>query len=131
MNQTKLLNRARSVYSDEYFISEDIKFELGMMYLRVDGKWRECEKDTRSIHFSGMQDSNDKRIFASLNPNGTGADLCRYIKGHLMYDEPGVVCKFIDGAIYFIDLNDDKFRGVISKDWANKFEVLSILEIQE
>lgn len=126
-----ILNRAKSIYSDEYFISKDIIFELGLMYLRVNEKWRECKKDTRSINFPDMIDSKGNKIFASLNPNGNGADLCRYIKGHLMYDEPGVVCKFIDGAIYFIDLNDDKFRGVISKDWANKFEVLSILEIQE
>lgn len=126
-----MLNRARSIYSDEYFISEDIKFELGLMYLRVNEKWRECEKDTRSINFPGMIDGKGNRIFASLNPNGNCGDLCRYIKGHLIYDEPGVVCKFIDGAIYFIDLNDGKYRGVISKDWASNFEVLSILEIQE
>lgn len=70
----RLLNRAQSIYSDEYFISEDIKFELGMMYLRVNNVWRECDETTRSIHFDNMLDSEKNKIFVSLNENGKGGD---------------------------------------------------------
>ncbi len=69
-----ILNRAKSIYSDEYIISKDIKFELGLMYLRVNEKWRECEKDTRSINFPDMIDAEGNKIFTSLSPDGKGGD---------------------------------------------------------
>lgn len=70
----KILNRAKSIYSDEYLISEDIKFELGLMYLRINGKWKECDKDTRSINFEDMLDNQGNKIFASLREDGKGGD---------------------------------------------------------
>ena len=70
----QILNRAKSIYSDEYFISEDIKFELDLMYLRINGKWRECDKLTRSINFEDMLDSKGNKIFASLQEDGKGGD---------------------------------------------------------
>lgn len=68
----KILNRAKSFYSDEYFISQDIKFELEMMYLRVNCVWRECEESTRSINFDDMLDKQGNKIFASLSEDGKG-----------------------------------------------------------
>ena len=93
----KILNRAKSIYSDEYLISEDIKFELGLMYFRINGKWKECDKDTRSINFEDMLDSQGNKIFASLNEDGKGGDIVKirdsdfkyvykYIKGKFMLD---------------------------------------------
>ena len=72
----QILNRAKSIYSDEYFISEDIKFELDLMYLRINGKWRECDKLTRSINFEDMLDNQGNKIFASLQKDGKGGDIC-------------------------------------------------------
>lgn len=73
----KILNRAKSFYSDEYFISQDIKFELEMMYLRVNGIWRECEESTRSMNFDDMLDSQGNKIFASLSASGKGGDIMK------------------------------------------------------
>lgn len=72
----KILNRAKSIYSDEYFISKDIKFDLGLMYLRVNNQWRECEESTRSINLDDMLDSQGNKIFASLSEDGKGGDVC-------------------------------------------------------
>ena len=80
-----ILNRAKSIYSDEYFISKDIKFELGLMYLRVNEKWRECEKDTRSINFPDMIDAKGNKIFASLSPDGKGGDITETKDGWKVY----------------------------------------------
>ena len=74
----KILNRAKSIYSDEYLISEDIKFELGLMYFRINGKWKECDKDTRSINFEDMLDSQGNKIFASLSEDGKGGDIVKH-----------------------------------------------------
>ena len=71
----KILNRAKSIYSDEYFISEDIKFDLGLMYLRVNNQWRECEELTRSINLDDMTDRQGNKIFASLSEDGKGGDV--------------------------------------------------------
>lgn len=74
----KILNRAKHLYSDEYIISDSIKFMFSgtQMYLYdyKNCRWVECEQDTRSINLSDMLDSEGTKIFASLSEDGNGGD---------------------------------------------------------
>lgn len=123
----EILNRAKSIYSDEYFISSDIKFELGMMYLRVKGVWGECEKATRSIHIGDMIDSNGTRIFASLRKDGKSGDILRIEQ--LDEDEP-----FEDRTVVYdetsIRIKNYKFDWHCNLDMIN-LEFAKVIGIQQ
>ena len=72
--------RAKKIDSDEYVIgwySSPIIIE-GKTYLSItnkDGEYR-IDTTTLSIHFSDMLDSQGNEIFASLQKNGRGGDVC-------------------------------------------------------
>ena len=82
--------RAKKIDSDEYVIgwySSPIIIE-GKTYLSItnkDGEYR-IDTTTLSIHFSDMLDSQGNEIFASLQEDGKGGDICSvndYIHGGL------------------------------------------------
>jgi len=104
----KILNRAKSVYSDEYFISDSVKFEKEQMYLRVKDKWRECEQDTQAIHFPFMVHDDGTKIFASLQSNGKGGDYgtITWAKSWLEEDDPN----YEDVKKYICVVNKDKIE---------------------
>ena len=72
--------RAKKIDSDEYVIgwySSPIIIE-GKLYLSItnqDGEHR-IDTTTLSIHFPDMIDSQGNEIFASLQKNGRGGDVC-------------------------------------------------------
>ena len=72
--------RAKKIDSDEYVMcwySSPIIIE-GKTYLSItnkDGEYR-IDTTTLSIHFSDMLDSQGNEIFASLQKNGRGGDIC-------------------------------------------------------
>ena len=72
--------RAKKIDSDEYVMgwySSPIIIE-GKTYLSItnkDGEYR-IDTTTLSIHFSDMLDSQGNEIFASLQKNGRGGDVC-------------------------------------------------------
>ena len=72
--------RAKTIDSDEYVVgwySSPIIIE-GKTYLSItnkDGEYR-IDTTTLSIHFSDMLDSQGNEIFASLQKNGRGGDVC-------------------------------------------------------
>ena len=72
--------RAKKIDSDEYVMgwySSPIIIE-GKTYLSItnkDGEYR-IDTTTLSIHFSDMLDSQGNKIFASLQKNGRGGDIC-------------------------------------------------------
>ena len=72
--------RAKKIDSDEYVMgwySSPIIIE-GKTYLSItnkDGEYR-IDTTTLSIHFSDMLDSQGNKIFASLQKNGRGGDVC-------------------------------------------------------
>ena len=72
--------RAKKLHSDEYVMgwySSPIIIE-GKTYLSItnkDGEYR-IDTTTLSIHFSDMLDSQGNEIFASLQKNGRGGDVC-------------------------------------------------------
>ena len=72
--------RAKKIDSDEYVVgwySSPIIIE-GKTYLSItnkDGEYR-IDTTTLSIHFSDMLDSQGNEIFASLQKNGRGGDVC-------------------------------------------------------
>lgn len=82
-----LLNRAKHLYSDEYFISDSIKFTFSgtqiYLYDHKKHRWVECEQETRSIHFPDMIDNEGTKIFASLSEDGKGGDTYN-ISSHLV-----------------------------------------------
>ncbi len=71
---------AKKIDSDEYVMgwySSPIIIE-GKTYLSItnkDGEYR-IDTTTLSIHFSDMLDSQGNEIFASLQKNGRGGDVC-------------------------------------------------------
>ena len=82
--------RAKKIDSDEYVIgwySSPIIIE-GKTYLSItnkDGEYR-IDTTTLSIHFPDMLDSQGNEIFASLQEDGKGGDVCSvddYIYGGL------------------------------------------------
>ena len=72
--------RAKKIDSDEYVMgwySSPIIIE-GKTYLSItnkDGEYR-IDTTTLSIHFPDMLDSQGNEIFASLQKNGRGGDIC-------------------------------------------------------
>ena len=72
--------RAKKIDSDEYVMgwySSPIIIE-GKTYLSItnkDGEYR-IDPTTLSIHFPNMLDSQGNEIFASLQKNGRGGDVC-------------------------------------------------------
>ena len=72
--------RAKKIDSNEYVMgwySSPIIIE-GKIYLSIinqDGEYR-IDTTTLSIHFSDMLDSQGNEIFASLQKNGRGGDVC-------------------------------------------------------
>ena len=71
----KILNRAKHLYSDEYFTSESVIIEYGNMFLLIGDVRVECDISTRSINLSDMVDSEGTKIFASLSEDGKGGDM--------------------------------------------------------
>lgn len=65
----KIIYEAKSFYSEEIFRSDSIKYELDLMYLKINNTWRECERDSLNISFPTMLDKNKNRFFASTNLN--------------------------------------------------------------
>lgn len=65
----KKLYKAKSIYSEEFFESYDIKNEIGLVYLKVNDKWREVEPISVSVNFPYMVDRENNKIFASLDKN--------------------------------------------------------------
>lgn len=98
----EILHGAQSIYSDEYFVSTDIKFEHDLMYLRVNGKWRECDKSTRAIHFENMIDSQGNKIFAAVNKDFKNGD--RLIENGRCEDDFNVVYEpFFDSNTFKVE----------------------------
>jgi len=102
----KILNRAMSLYSNEYFISESVKFEFNQMYLFVKGKWRECDESTRSINLSDMLDSEGTKIFASLSEDGKGGDNI-HVKDFEVGNQ-NYKCVVRDGCSVLTSVDDNK-----------------------
>ena len=82
--------RAKKIDSDEYVVgwySSPIIIE-GKTYLSItnkDGEYR-IDPTTLSIHFPDMLDSQGNEIFASLQEDGKGGDICQtidYLNGTL------------------------------------------------
>ena len=73
----KILNRAKSLYGNDYIISVSAKFEFNQMYLysKPFKQWVECDESTRSINFEDMKDNEGTKIFASLSEDGKGGDI--------------------------------------------------------
>ena len=71
----KILTRAKSLCCDEYLISDSVMYKHNNLYLKVKGKWRECDETTRSLNFEDMLDSKGNKIFASLGKDGKGGDI--------------------------------------------------------
>jgi len=95
VKEMKKFNRAKHLYSDEYFISENVIFEYGNMFLIVDGSRKECDISTRSINLSDMLDSNGTKIFASLSEDGKGGDVLEYATvrmGVVRYYKNQIMC---------------------------------------
>lgn len=70
----KILTRAKSLCYDEYLISDSVMYKHNNLYLKVKGKWRECDETTRSLNFEDMLDRQGNKIFASLSEDGKGGD---------------------------------------------------------
>ena len=118
------------------FIIEDCDYNRGIEEGDMIKVFFKVDPTTLAIHFPNMlakatnrflvNGEEDLRIFASLNPNGKGGDLCTYISGHIVYEEADCVSKFVKGASYFVNLHNGKYCGVIEKDWAKNFKILGI-----
>lgn len=76
----KILTRAKSLCYDEYLISDSVMYKHNNLYLKVKGKWRECDETTRSLNFEDMLDSKGNKIFASLNKTGKGGDILKILQ---------------------------------------------------
>lgn len=80
----KVLNRAKAIDgTGGYIISQSIKFENKKMFLySIPFKqWVECDENTRSINIDGMLDENGNEIFASLQEDLRGGDICETDNG--------------------------------------------------
>ena len=110
----KVLNRARHLYSEEYIVSDSIKFELNQMYLFHKNRWTECEESTRSINFENMIDKNGKKIFASLSEDGVGGDVLNYKDIIVGYDKHNMM------------FNAQKDSYAIDMENLDRFEVIGI-----
>lgn len=76
----KILTRAKSLCYNEYLISDSVMYKHNNLYLKVKGKWRECDETTRSLNFEDMLDSKGNKIFASLNKTGKGGDILKILQ---------------------------------------------------
>ena len=76
----KILTRAKSLCYDEYLISDSVMYKHNNLYLKVKGKWRECDETTRSLNFEDMLDRQGNKIFASLNKTGKGGDILKILQ---------------------------------------------------
>ena len=101
----KILYRGESIYSDQLFESYDIKYNLDMVYLRVNNSWREVSEATLSIHLPHMVDRNKNKIFASINENNISNKLRIFeFETFEPYTDRNVVFK--DSQVYIQDLED-------------------------
>lgn len=96
----QILNRAKHLYSNKYFISDSIDFRFNQMYLKVEGVWIECEQSTRSINLPDMIDSEGTKIFASLSDCGKGGSSVSFYGKEIGY------IFFKDGKYQINDLED-------------------------
>lgn len=74
----KILTRAKSLCYDEYLISDSVMYKHNNLYLKVKGKWRECDETTRSLNSEDMLDRQGNKIFASLSKDGKGGDILEW-----------------------------------------------------
>ena len=74
----KILTRAKSLCYNEYLISDSVMYKHNNLYLKVKGKWRECDETTRSLNFEDMLDRQGNKIFASLSKDGKGGDILEW-----------------------------------------------------
>ena len=118
----EILHRAQSIYSDEYFISSDIKFEHSLMYLRVNGKWRECDESTRSINFKNIIESNKNLMFAAVNPDGKGGDILKCYLGSNIED-----CKYREKTFKYTS----PFRFTIGVYDIDAYPIINVIGIQK
>jgi len=82
--------RAKKLNSDE-FIEGDSTSSNGCSFIQTDPFTSfQVDPSTIAIHFtnSGMNDSDNKPIFASLSEDGKGGDLMNGITGYMDYDIP-------------------------------------------
>ena len=77
--------RAKKIGSDEYIIghyTEKVKEYPGKHYIHFNNGYTETyeriDPTTLAIHFEGMLDSEDNKIFASLSEDGKGGDLLEH-----------------------------------------------------
>ena len=94
----KILNRAKHLYSDEYFTSESVIIEYGNMFLLIGDVRVECDISTRSIHLSDMLDSEGTKIFASLSEDGKGGSIIEFALhiGVVRYKKGTIVSGVLD-----------------------------------
>lgn len=68
---SKILYKAKHLYSEKHIVSDSIQtLDNGCdvyLYSREDNNWIECDKNTLSINFEDMVDSEGTKIFASLS----------------------------------------------------------------
>lgn len=60
----------------------------------------EIDRNTLSIHFSDMIDSNDTKLFASISDNGIGGDICVF--GGATY-----IMRYLSYKLVFVDYDLD------------------------
>lgn len=70
-------NERKNTYVEGFLIGVDE--DIGLCTIRTKDDYiggEICYLDTLSIHFPDMIDSQGSKIFASLNEDGKGGDLC-------------------------------------------------------
>ncbi len=119
----KIIYEAKSFYSEEIFRSDSIKYELNLMYLKVNNTWRECEKETLNISFPIMVDKNKNRFFASTNLNNKTNKIRIYeLDEGVPYEDRYVIFK--NTKVYVQSLYDDEVMCDIELLDLNYVEIL-------
>lgn len=102
----KIIYEAKSFYCEELFRSDSIKYELNLMYLKVNNVWRECDNETLNISFPTMIDKNKNRFFASTNLNNKTNKIRIYeLDEGVPYEDRYVIFK--NTKVYVQSLYDD------------------------
>jgi hypothetical protein len=85
----RVLFRAKEKNTDNYIIGYEYYNHIEDEYYithYITGNNYKVDKSTRSINFEDMVDSNRNKIFASLQEDGKGGDICQtidYLNGTL------------------------------------------------
>lgn len=132
MNQKIPIYRAKKIDSDEYVIgwySSPIIIE-GKLYLSItnrDGEHR-IDTTTLSIHFPDMMDSQGNKIFASLQEDGKGGDICEFKDWDRYYEDEFLnkgICLYENLKIVFTN----RYK-IMMEDLEFKYDV-KVIGIQE